>query len=249
MRTIAHLSDLHFGRVEPAVLEALRRRLSAVGPDLVVVSGDLTQRARARQFREARAFLGSLPGPQVVVPGNHDVPLYNVVARFVSPLGRYRRIVSDEVEPGFVDEEIAVFGLNTARWYVLRGGRVSAAQIERVRREFSSLDDKRSKLQRTKILVTHHACNALQDCGADVLVSGHAHRTRVEAGPALTIEAGTATSCRTREEPNAFNVLRIRPGRITIEHYALRGGNFVRAGTASFTREAFGWTRDGSPFK
>ena len=239
MRTVAHLSDLHFGRVEPAVVEALRRRLSALGPDLVVVSGDLTQRARARQFREARAFLDSLPGPQVVIPGNHDVPLFNVVARFVSPLGGYQRIVSDEVEPGFVDEEIAVLGVNTARSFVLKGGRVSAAQIERVRREFSGLGG-----ERTKILVAHHGSKALQECGADVVVSGHAHRTRVEAGSALTIEAGTATSSRTREEPNAFNLLRIRPGRIKIEHYALRGGNFLRAGAASFSREGGGWKRD-----
>jgi predicted phosphodiesterase len=177
----------------------------------------------------------------VVVPGNHDVPLYNVVARFISPLGGYQRIVSDEVEPGFVDEEIAVLGVNTARSFVLKGGRVSAAQIERLRRQFSGLGG-----ERMKILVAHHACEGLQDCGADVLVSGHAHRTRAEAGSALTIEAGTATSNRTREEPNAFNLLRIRPGRITFEHYALRGGNFMRAGAASFSREASGWRRDGT---
>ena len=190
MRTLAHLSDLHFGRVEPAVLEALRRRLRALAPDVVAVSGDLTQRARARQFREARAFLDSLPGPQVVVPGNHDVPLYNVVARFISPLGGYRRIVSDELEPGFVDEEIAVLGLNTARSFVLKGGRVSAAQIERLRRQFSGLGG-----ERTKILVAHHACKGLQDCGADVLVSGHAHRTRAEAGSALTVTPVTLMGC------------------------------------------------------
>ena len=140
------------------------------------------------------------------------------------------------IEPGFVDEEIAVLGINTARSLVFKGGRVSAAQLERVRREFSALG-----AERTKILVAHHPCKGLQDCGADVLVSGHAHRTRVEGGPSLTVEAGTATSYRTRDEPNAFNVLRIRPGRITIEHYALRGGNFLRDGAASFSREVSGW--------
>jgi 3',5'-cyclic AMP phosphodiesterase CpdA len=245
VRAIAHLSDLHFGGVEPAVLEALRRRLNALAPDLVVVSGDLTQRARAREFREARAFLDSLPAPQVVVPGNHDVPLYNVLARFLSPLGRYRRIVSEEVEPGFVDDEIAVLGVNTARSFVLKGGRVSAAQIERVRRELS-----RPGGERTKILVAHHSCKALEDCGVDVVVSGHRHATRVSCrrlpkNSYLMIEAGTATSHRTREEPNAFNLLRIRPGRVAIEHYALRGGNFLRAGVASFSRQALGWRRDG----
>ena len=88
MRVVAHLSDLHFGRIDPAALEPLRRRVIELTPDLVVISGDLTQRARAQQFREARAFLDSLPGPQIVVPGNHDVPLYNVLARFLRPLAR-----------------------------------------------------------------------------------------------------------------------------------------------------------------
>ena len=235
MRTVAHLSDLHFGRVAPALLEPLRRRLRALAPDLVVVSGDLTQRARARQFREARAFLDSLPQPQVVVPGNHDVPLYNVLARFLAPLGAYRRIVSKEVEPRFVDNEIAVIGINTARALTFKGGRVSAAQVERARREFASLGG------RTRILVAHHSCKALRASGVDVVVCGHAHRTKFEAGAALTIEAGTATSQRTREEPNGFNLLRVRPGSILIEHYALRGGNFVRAGAQSFSREADGW--------
>jgi len=244
MRTIAHLSDLHFGRVEPAVLEALRRRLKALAPDVVVVSGDLTQRARPREFREARAFLDGLPWPQVVVPGNHDVPLYNVLARLLSPLGRYQRIVSDELEPGFIDDEVAVLGVNTARAFMLKGGRVSAVQVEQLRRALSSLGG-----GRTKILVAHHPSKALEDCGADVVVSGHRHATRVSSGGRgknsyLMIEAGTATSHRTREEPNAFNLLRIRPGRIAIEHYALRGGNFVRAGAASFSREALGWRRD-----
>ena len=115
MRTLAHLSDLHFGRVHAPVLEPLRRALAAIGPDLVVVSGDLTQRARAEQFREARAFLDSLPFPRLVVPGNHDIPLYNVVKRFAAPLRDYRRIVSRELCPVFEDDEVVVVGLNTAR--------------------------------------------------------------------------------------------------------------------------------------
>ena len=239
MRIVAHLSDLHFGRVAPAVVESLRRRLKALAPDLVVVSGDLTQRARARQFREARAFLDGLPAPQVVVPGNHDLPLYNVLARVVAPLGAYRRIVDDEVEPGYVDGEIAVIGVNTARALAFKAGRVSAAQVERARREFAALG-----ASRTKLLVAHHSCKALNECGADVVLCGHAHRTRVDAGPALAVEAGTATSHRTREEPNGFNLLRIRPGRIAVEHYLFRGGNFLRAGGDSFRRDAREWKRN-----
>ena len=85
MRTLVHLSDLHFGRVDEALLEPLIESVRAAKPDVVVVSGDLTQRARTGQFRDAAAFLARLPSPQIVVPGNHDVPLHNMLARFPDP--------------------------------------------------------------------------------------------------------------------------------------------------------------------
>ena len=246
MRTLAHLSDLHFDRVDQGVLEALRRRVKALAPDLVVISGDLTQRARAHQFRAARAFLDSLPKPQVVVPGNHDVPLYNVFARFVAPLAGYRRVIADEVEPGFVDDEIAVLGINTARSFVFKGGSVSEAQLARVCEALGRLET-----GRTCIVVSHHpsaALDRLADFGVDVFVSGHHHATRtlhrrIGRSSVLVVEAGTAASHRTREEPNAFNVLRIAPGRIEVDHYALRGGNFMRASAEAFARLDEGWRR------
>ncbi|HEX7558185.1 MAG TPA: metallophosphoesterase, partial [Usitatibacter sp.] len=115
MRTLVHISDLHFGRVDSALLVPLRERIEALAPHLVVVSGDLTQRATREQFREAKAFLDTLPQPQVVVPGNHDVPLYNVFQRVLSPLGKYLSIVTSDLEPSYIDDEIAVVGVNTAR--------------------------------------------------------------------------------------------------------------------------------------
>ena len=246
MRTLAHLSDLHFDRVDQGVLEALRRRVKALAPDLVVISGDLTQRARAHQFRAARAFLDSLPKPQVVVPGNHDVPLYNVLARFLAPLAGYRRVIAGDVEPGFVDDEIAVLGINTARSFVFKGGRVSEAQVARVCEALGRLDG-----AQTRIVVSHHPSMALErlaDCGVDVFVSGHRHATRmghrrIGRTSVLIVEAGTATSQRTREEPNAFNLLRIAPGRVEVDHYALRGGNFMRAAAEAFARQGDGWRR------
>ena len=84
-------------------------------PDLLVVSGDLTQRARPEEFQQAREFLDRLPKPQIVVPGNHDVPLYNVYGRFVQQFDRFRRYISDDLQPMYLDEEIAVLGVNTAR--------------------------------------------------------------------------------------------------------------------------------------
>ena len=105
-----------------------------LAPELVAISGDLTQRARRNQFAEARAFLQSLEHPYLVVPGNHDVPLYDVARRFLRPLARYRQFVADDLEPVHVDDEIAVIGLNSARSLTFGRGRLNASQIGRADR-------------------------------------------------------------------------------------------------------------------
>ena len=236
MRVLAHLSDLHFGRVDEAVLEPLRRRLAALAPDAVVVSGDLTQRARSGQFREARAFLDTLPRPQVVVPGNHDVPLYNVLARFLRPFARYRRLIGDELEPCFVDDEIFVLGVNTARSLAFKGGRVNDAQLARIEERL------RRHERLTKILVMHHPVEGLERLrGVDVLLTGHLHASARTGGSTLLVQAGTATSRRTRAEANAFNLLRVAPRRIEVEHYELRGADFAIAASETFVREGGTW--------
>ena len=114
MRTIVHLSDLHFGRVDHRTLEPLISAAREARPDVVAISGDLTQRARRGQFRQAREFLDRLPGKKVVVPGNHDVPLYNVAARFLFSLSTYRRYISEDIDPFYSDEEIASAGINAS---------------------------------------------------------------------------------------------------------------------------------------
>src|SRR5215216_1335726 len=115
MRTLVHLSDLHFNRINGSVIAPLIERVRGIKPDLVAVSGDLTQRARSAQFKEARRFLDALPRPQIVVPGNHDVPMYNLFARFFKPLTKYQRYITNDLEPFYFDGEIAVLGINTAR--------------------------------------------------------------------------------------------------------------------------------------
>ncbi|HEX9172967.1 MAG TPA: metallophosphoesterase, partial [Telluria sp.] len=140
MRTLVHLSDLHFGRVDPALLDPLRELVHRIAPDVVVVSGDLTQRARSGQFEAARAWLDTLPGPQVIVPGNHDISLYNVFRRFVKPLERYKRYITDDLDPIYIDEEIAVLGVNTARSLTFKDGRVNDRQVDQIRAQLSKLD-------------------------------------------------------------------------------------------------------------
>ena len=181
-----HLSDLHFGRTDPAVVTALRQIAQRLAPDLIAVSGDLTQRARKREFVAARGFLDSLAAPKIVVPGNHDVPLYNVVARFFGPLERYRRHLAPEVEPAFVDDEMAVVGINTARSLTFKGGRINRSQVQRAIALFCATSD-----ERIRILVTHHPFDLPGRRGTTHLV-----------GRAAMAMSTSASACRTCFSPD-----------------------------------------------
>lgn len=269
MRTIVHLSDLHFGRVAGDVLEPLLAAVAGARPDLVAVSGDLTQRAREEQFREARAFLDRLPHvPQIVVPGNHDVPLWNVFRRFLQPLDNFRRIISEDLEPFYTDEEIAVVGVNTARSLTFKHGRINEEQVGRVRELLCRLP-----VGVTKIVVTHHpfdvpegydeselvgrarmAMEALAECGADLLLAGHLHvghtghtakRYNKTGHSALVIQAGTATSSRVRGELNSFNVIRVKHPHVNVLRHTFRPeqATFLPSSSEHFRHTSDGWTR------
>jgi 3',5'-cyclic AMP phosphodiesterase CpdA len=269
MRTLLHLSDLHFGRIAPMTLEPIVRAAREIRPDIVAISGDLTQRARRGQFRQARTFLDRLPGVPIVVPGNHDVPLYNVFARFAFPLSNYRRFVGKDTEPFYADDEIAVAGINTAHSRTFKRGRVTRAQIARLRERLCGLPR-----AVTRVVVTHHpidlpdtwadkelvkrareAMAALVACEADVLLAGHLHaahaggtteRHRIQGHAALIVQAGTATSTRGRGQPNSFNVIRVDRPRIEVDRYEWSSGNeghFALAETHRFVHGPAGWQR------
>ncbi|RSZ57373.1 metallophosphoesterase [Massilia atriviolacea] len=242
MRTLVHLSDLHFGRVDDKLLAPLRELIERVAPDVLVVSGDLTQRAKSEEFEAAKAWLDTLPGPQIIVPGNHDISLYNVFRRFLQPLTRYKRYITDDLDPIYVDQEIAVLGVNTARSLTFKDGRVNEEQVATIRKQLDGLDP-----AITRIIVTHHpfdlpktaddddlvdrapaAMKAFAECGVDLLLSGHMHtshagntseRYQMSEYAALVVQAGTATSTRGRGEVNSFNVVRVERERVEVDRY------------------------------
>src|SRR5437763_9141088 len=114
MRTIAHISDIHFGKIDPMVVEAVVADIRAQKPSLVIMSGDFTQRARAGQYRQAAAFMSRLPLPQLFVPGNHDIPLFDLISRFFKPLRNYKKFITTDLRPVYRDDELLVIGVNTA---------------------------------------------------------------------------------------------------------------------------------------
>lgn len=265
MRTIVHLSDLHFGRIDPAVVAPLLATIAELKPDLVAISGDFTQRARRKQFEEARVFLASLPCERLVVPGNHDVPLYDIARRFLRPLDRYQRYIANDLEPIYTDGEIVALGLNSARSATFGRGRLNADQIDRATGRLRAVDP-----HLVKIIVTHHpfdlpdghgaehlvgraklAMAQFASAGADLFLAGHLHvshigrtaeRYNIAGHSALVVQAGTL-SARLRGEANSFNVLRVNRPEIAIARWTWDGARraFVEASARDFRHTDEGW--------
>ena len=261
MRRILHLSDLHFGRVHDDLIRPLTDAVNSLDPDIVAISGDFTQRARVDQFEEARCFVEGLNPPVVAVPGNHDTPLDNLVVRFLSPWRRYRKYISSDLEPSVEDEEFLLVGVNTVNRFSWQRGRMSERTIGRVRRAFGGESG-----ERIQIAMLHHplehlpevekrlmrgardAISALGDCGADIVLSGHLHNTRVAPMMArpevLFVQAGTGLSNRIRGEANMFNLLTLHdPRHVVVDSYAAEpGASFDHLDSVAFRNGPDGWS-------
>ena len=269
MARLLHLSDLHFGAHDPRLVAAVEARVDETKADLVIVSGDFTQRAKTEEFKQACEFLRRLrdSGHEVLgVPGNHDVPLYDVLRRFLSPLTRYRRFIDDTLCPYHELADAAVLGLNTARSLTFKDGRINEEQVAHIRQVFE-----RHRADTPRVLVTHHplfalpvgegpelgkaigrqelALDAIAEAGVDLLLAGHNHRASTHhapdlvtrAGPALVVQAGTATSTRLRDEEQSFNVIEVAPEDVTVTVQAWDGNGYASRDAQRYTREDGAW--------
>jgi 3',5'-cyclic AMP phosphodiesterase CpdA len=247
MLTILHISDLHFGPpYVPQVGDALRQIAPTLRPDVIVVSGDLTQRAKRRQFAAARRFLDGLPPvPKLVVPGNHDVPLYRVHERLFWPHAGFREHIAADLDQVLaLDQAVFVALDSTAPYTAITNGRLRRRQLDFCREAF-----RRAAPAAPRIVVAHHhfvrapdylrdptlrgsrrALRVFQEAGVEMILGGHLHRAyigntldrspgrRGDAG-ILIVQSGTTTSRRGRgreRQKNSFNLIDIGPEMVQI---------------------------------
>lgn len=250
MLTILHVSDLHFGpHYSPAAGEALLRAATELEVKLIVASGDFTQRAKREQYAAARAFLDRLPPlPVVVTPGNHDVPLYRVFERVLSPYRYYRQFISSELDSVLRLDQAVVVSLNsTSPLRALVNGRIDGRQLDWCAR---ALADTPSGLPR--ILVTHHpfapapdyesgpvlagarrVLGRLEELGIELIMGGHLHRAYIGSSldvlpgaegrrGILVVQSGTSSSWRGRareHRKHSFNLVRLSAASIAVTQY------------------------------
>lgn len=254
MSVVLQISDTHFGTEQATVVEALAVLAQRERPDLLVLSGDITQRARPAQFAAARAFADRLGAPVLAVPGNHDIPLFDLWSRLRDPYARYRAAFGHDLEPVLVSGELMVVGVNTTRAWRHKHGEVSVAQIERVAQRLAG-----AAAGQLRVVVVHQpaavtrpqdapdllrghaqALRRWAEAGADLVLGGHIHLPYVMPAPApgrplWVVQAGTAVSSRVREGvPNSVNLVRwgtaAPPGVCEIERWdhSASAGAFVR---------------------
>lgn len=266
MTRILHLSDPHFGAADAAVAEAFLVRANEMKPEITVLSGDLSMRARRSELTAASAFVNRLPEPRLVIPGNHDIPAINQpLDRFLRPFARYRGKFGDELEPEIATAGVHLVSLNSSRPFGFHAdwseGRISGEQLVRMQEIFRNGPD-----LPCRALVLHHPLLALQVPGravvkpleellqaieaarVDLVFCGHFHRSQIRATglsprwKTIISQAPTVCSTRLQGEPQGFHEINIAGERIEVIHHVFQAGTFVAADSQAFLRDENGWS-------
>lgn len=253
MKKIIHLSDLHFGTEREGIVEVLIETINHLNPDMIIVSGDLTQRARYPQFRSTKRFLQKLTCPHVLsVPGNHDISLYNLIERIFYPFRKYNRVIRPEFPSQIITEKFAIFGINSVTPFKPMGGFVTQAQLDNVSKFFFNMPS-----TMVKIVVMHHnlirserhkiindsekIINTFAASNINLVLSGHIHEAHIEklkrnylAHNMYIITAGTPISYRTTD-PNSFNLIEFNNVSFTLNVFEYKQNQFREIGSTKFS--------------
>ena len=259
MKTIAHLSDLHFGRTEAKVVAALLSDLERHRPDLVIISGDLTQRARSHQFAEARAFLSHIPAPALVVPGNHDLyPLYRPFARIFRPRTKFHRnLPGHDSLPVWRDDELVAIGLDSTRSLRWKSGALKGAHLAHLEATLANAPANAARL----VFLHHppasasggHPYETMVEHGIDLVLTGHVHHAHVElingdsGGSLVLVQATTACSTRLREDANGYCLVRLDGDHMEVGVQGWSGEVFHTIRHHWFTKTAGIWRMTPKP--
>ena len=266
MTRLLHLSDPHFGAADLSIAAAFLERAAQMQPDLTLLSGDLSMRARRSELLAARRFVDQLPEPRLVIPGNHDIPLINQpFDRFFRSFGRYQDFFGGVLEPELVTAGVHVVSLNSSRAFGFHSdwseGRLSRHQIAHMQQQFQN-----GPAGHCRVLVLHHPLLALQIPGravvkplmelmraieiarVDLVMCGHFHRSQIRATglsgnwKSIISQAPTVCSTRLQGEPQGFHEIRLASERIEAIHHVYQLGQFVEAGSWAFARGENGWS-------
>lgn len=261
MTVIAHISDLHFGRDLQPVTEGLLASLDALQPELVIISGDLTQRAKTAEFEAGQDFLRRLQQPRFIIPGNHDLAAWNVLERFAYPWRKWKQYVATDLEPMMQTNAFIAVGVNTARrmgWYLdWSRGRINGKQIRFVQDMLQQAPE-----DCLRLVVAHHpfwlpdssmsrsliggqetALQAFRASGVDLILGGHVHLAYVQPLEGMLVShAGTTISNRLIPgQPNSFNIIRGDRKVLELEQMEWRGDGFKSIQKQFFNRGEGGW--------
>lgn len=240
---IIQISDLHFGMHNPAIIEPFLEDVALLKPDIIIISGDLTQRARSQQFLQLLEFLRRLPVPQLIVPGNHDIPLYNPFARFINPFKRYTKYISPQLEVSFSNHEVNILGVNSVTPYRLKDGSLNHKTLELIKNYFSA------STQQLNILFFHHNLkyfsgmhhplnNAeefiqyLKECPIHLVCTGHLHYANLQVinknqgQRCVLVHAGSTFCHRTANGKNSFYFINTDQLRCSIERRVFINNSF-----------------------
>ncbi len=222
---IIQISDLHFGMNQTEIIEYFLEDLASIKPDVIIISGDLTQRATEEHYQLFQKFLKLLPVAQVlIVPGNHDIPMYNPIERLLYPFSRYKEFVSPQLESSYMNKEVNILGVNSATPYKVKDGRLGERTIKRIKNHFSATDNQ------LNILFFHHNLNYfsgmhhplnnaeefieyLKESPIHIVCTGHLHYatlkliTKNHQGQCAILHAGSLLCERTKDGKNSYYLI------------------------------------------